>query len=58
MDRNEKTVVTKDGYVITKHKITLHKNRYYTIMKDGKNNGWYTYRELFDCLAILRIFEI
>ena len=57
MIRKGKTVVLKDGYIITKHPITLHKNRYYTIMKDGKNKGWYTYRELFDSLAFLRIFE-
>ena len=57
MNRKSKTVVTKDGYIITKHSITRHKNRYYTITKDGNNKGWYTYRELFDCLSILRLFE-
>ena len=57
MIRKEKTVVTKDGYIITKHSKTLYKNRYYTIIKDGKIKGWYTYRELFDNLSFLRILE-
>lgn len=57
MNRTEKTVITKDGYIIKKHIITLYKNRYYSISKDGINKGWYTYRELFDTLAILRVFE-
>ena len=57
MIRTEKTVITNDGYIIKKHTITLYPNRYYTIIKDGQNRGWYTYRELFDALAILRAFE-
>lgn len=57
MKRIEKTVITKDGYIIKKHILTLQKNRYYSIIKDGKSKGWYTYRELFDTLAILRSFE-
>lgn len=57
MSRTEKTVITKDGYIIKKHTITLYKGRYYSISKDGINKGWYTYRELFYTLAILRVFE-
>lgn len=54
MIRTRKTVTTKDGYIITKHAITLYPNRYYTISKDGISKGWYTYKELFECLAIFR----
>lgn len=57
MKRTEKTIITKDGYVITKRAITLFKGRYYNIEKDGHTRGWYTYRELFDALAFLRLFE-
>ena len=35
MSRTEKTVITKDGYIIKKHTITLYKGRYYSISKDG-----------------------
>ena len=57
MIRKGKIVITKDGYAIKKNTITLCPNRYYTIIKDGENRGWYTFRELFDALAILRVFE-
>lgn len=57
MIRTEKTVITKDGYIIKKHNITLYPNRYYSISKEGLRKGFYTYRELFDALAILRCFE-
>lgn len=57
MRRIEKIVVTSDGYTVKKHTITLHKGRYYTISKNGLNRGWYTYKELFDALAILRVFN-
>ena len=57
MIRKVKTVTTKDGYTIKKNPITLNPNRYYTIIKDGKNIGWYTFRELLDELANLRISE-
>ena len=57
MIRKVKTVTTKDGYTIKKNSITLNTDRYYTIIKDGKKIGWYTFRELFDALAILRISE-
>ena len=57
MKRKGKIILTKDGYEVKKHTITLNKGRYYTISKNGSNKGWYTYKELFDALAILRIFE-
>ena len=57
MKRKEKTVTTKDGYIIKKHTMTLQKGRFYTIEKDRVNKGWYTYKELFNALSVLRIFE-
>ena len=59
MIRREKTVITKDGYTIKKHSLTLKPNHYYSISNnDGKIRGFYTYKELFDTLAILRLFEM
>lgn len=57
MKRKAKTVITKDGYIIKKHTLTLYHNRYYSISKNGIGRGWYTYKELLDSLAILRCFE-
>lgn len=53
----EKTVTTKDGYIIKKHTMTLRKGRYYTIEKDSVNKGWYTYKELINALSILRVIS-
>ena len=57
MQRKAKTVTTKDGYVIKKHTMTLQKGRFYTIEKDSSNKGWYTYKELFNALSVLRLME-
>ena len=57
MKRKGKIILTKDGYEVKKHTITLNKDRYYTISKNGSNRGWYTYKELFNALAILRTLE-
>ena len=57
MQRKAKTVATKDGYVIKKHTMTLQKGRFYTIEKDSVNKGWYTYKELFNALSVLRLME-
>lgn len=57
MKRYSKTVITKDGYVITRHAIALNPYCRYTIIKpNGSKIGWYTYRQLLDTLAILRLF--
>lgn len=59
MIRREKTVITKDGYIIKKRSLTLKANHYYSISNnDGKTIGFYTYKELFDTLAILRLYEM
>ena len=57
MQRKEKTVTTKDGYIIKKHTMTLQKGRFYTIEKDSVNKGWYTYKELVNALSVLRLME-
>ena len=57
MQRKSKTVTTKDGYIIKKHTMTLQKGRFYTIEKDSVNKGWYTYKELFNALSVLRLMK-
>lgn len=58
MIRREKTVTTKDGYIIKKRSLTLKPDHYYSITDNhGKCRGFYTYKELFDTLAILRLFK-
>ena len=57
MERKEKTVTTKDGFIIKKHIITLQKGRFYTIEKDSVNKGWYTYKELLNALTVLRLMK-
>ena len=58
MKRYSTTVITKDGYVITRHAISLNPYCRYTIIKpNGIKIGWFSYRQVFGTLAILRLFE-
>ena len=57
MKRYSKTVITKDGFIITRHAIALNPYCRYTITKpNGIKIGWYSYSQLLDTLAILRLF--
>ena len=57
MQRKAKTVTTKDGYTIKKHSITLFKDRFYSIEKNGESKGWFSYGELYNALKVCRLMK-